>query len=55
MSFRTRRFVRPDSYLGYLAVDSYVGLFVGTSSVVSVFVDFRVGFLCRNGFRCSSE
>ena len=47
MYFRTRRFVSPDSYLGYLIVDSYVGLFVGTSSVISVFVDFRVGFVCR--------
>ena len=44
MSFRTRRFVRPDLYFGFLTVDSYVGLFVGTSNVVSVFVNNRVGF-----------
>ena len=55
MSFRTRRFVRPDSYLVYLTVDLYVGLFVGTSSVVSVLVDIRVGFVCRNCFRCSNK
>ena len=48
MSFRTRRFVRPDSHLGYLTVDSYVVLFVGTSSFVSYFVDIRVGFVCPN-------
>ena len=52
MSFRTRRFVRPDSYLGYLTVDSYVGLFVGTSHVVLVFVGIFVGIVCRN---CLSE
>ncbi|XP_063710243.1 protein artemis-like [Symsagittifera roscoffensis] len=28
MSIRTYRFVRPDSYVGYLPVDSYVGLIV---------------------------
>ena len=55
MTFRTRRFFRPDSYLGYLTVDSYVGLFFGTSSVISVFVDIRVGFVCRNCFSCSDE
>ena len=55
MSFCTRQFVRPVSQLVYLTVDSYVGLFVGTSSVVSVFVDISVGFVCRNCFRCSKE
>ena len=44
--------MRPDSYLGYLTVDSYVGLFVGTSHVVLVFVDIFVGIVCRN---CLSE
>ena len=44
MSFRTRRFVRPDSYVGYLSVDSCVSLFVGTSS--------RIAFVCQN---CLSE
>ena len=55
MSFRTRRFVRPDSYLGYLTVDSYVGFFVGSSSVISVFANIGVGFVSRNCFRCSNE
>ena len=48
-------FFRPYSYLGCLTVDSYVGLFVGTSSVVSIFVSFCVDFICRNCFRCRNE